>query len=40
MATCIRSGARVDAASGKPHTSVRTGLRVEEGASGRSQGRK
>ena len=50
IATSIRSGARVDAASEriaarcrKPHTGMRTGwtgLRVEEGASGRSQGRK
>ena len=31
---CVRRNCR------KPHTSVRTGLRVEEGASGRSQGRK
>ena len=45
IATCIRSGARVHGGCvrrncRKPHTSARTGLRVKEGASGRSQGRK
>ena len=38
---CVRSGARVDAASeGIAASHMRTGLRVEEGLSGRSQGRK